>query len=249
MRAGVSKCKNAILNAFEEKKTTEEQIRRRGSKGIFAFPQLPKFVDSIHEEHGGDISKILEIEGGDHRSKRRVAGMSMSGHRRKVTTRKPNREGEEDCTVYASAKYGAPTGEKGGGVSGGGAGGGNGNFEQFLLKKRNLVANLTARFQAFTRGKGNSKEEDRWKRPKRKRDKNLCREMDKVVIARPISTDRKFLQSLADKDCSDIALEARYCSVIREALNFIDEREMFWKQHDARQPAARKSMRIAAAKV
>ena len=92
------------------------------------------------------------------------------------------------------------------------------------------------------KSKGNLKKgEDPWKRNRKRRDKNLCREMDEVVIARPISTDRKFLESLADKDCSDIAAEARYSSVIREALDFIDEREMFWKQHDAR------PMRIAAA--
>ena len=30
---------------------------------------------------------------------------------------------------------------------------------------------------------------------------------------------------------------------LREALSFIDEREMFWKQHDARQPTG-KSIRI-----
>ena len=97
------------------------------------------------------------------------------------------------------------------------------------------------------KGKGHLKE-DLWKRPKKRRDKNLCREMDEVVIARPISTDRKFLESLADKKCSDIAAEARYSSVIREALSFIDEREMFWRQHDARQPAAGKSTLLSNSK-
>ena len=86
MRAGVSKCKKAILNAFE-KKTEATPTRRRGSKGIFSFPQLPEFLDQMHEEHGGEISKTIKIEGGDHRPKRRVAGMTMGGLRRKVRWR------------------------------------------------------------------------------------------------------------------------------------------------------------------
>ena len=53
------------------------------------------------------------------------------------------------------------------------------------------------------RTKGNLKKgEEAWRRPVRQRDKGLCREMDEVVIARPISTDRKFLESLADKERS-----------------------------------------------
>ena len=63
--------------------------------------------------------------------------------------RKPNKE-DDDCTVYASARYGA-TGTNGGGAGGAasiGSGGGGGNFEATLrLKRRNLVADLTARFQ------------------------------------------------------------------------------------------------------
>ena len=50
------------------------------------------------------------------------------------------------------------------------------------------------------------KGEEPWRRPVRKRDKGLCREMDEVVIARPISTDRKFLESLADKERSGAIL-------------------------------------------
>ena len=131
--------------------------------------------------------------------------------------RKPNKE-DDDCTVYASARYGATSQGGGGGATIGNASSGSGgNFEATLrLKRRNLVADLTARFQAFMREKGHKKGEDLWKRPKKKRDKSLCREMDEVVIARPISTDRKFLESLVDKKCSDIAAEARYSSVIRE---------------------------------
>ena len=95
----------------------------------------------MHEEHGGDISKILTIEGSEHRPKRRVAGMTMGGLRRQVTMRKPKKE-DDDCTVYASAKYGA-TPQSDGGVGGGGNNGINSiNFE---LKRRNLVADMTAR--------------------------------------------------------------------------------------------------------
>ena len=93
-----------------------------------------------------------------------------------------------------------------------------------------------SRFNAFIKeSKSNPKMgQELWRRPTKKRDKNLCREMDEVVIARPMSTDRKFLESLADKRRYDIAQEARYTIVIREALSFIDEREVFWLQHDAR---------------
>ena len=65
MRVGVSKCKKAILNAFEKK--TEATRTRRDSKGIFSFPQLPEFLNRMQAENDGDISKILNIEGGEHR--------------------------------------------------------------------------------------------------------------------------------------------------------------------------------------
>ena len=80
----MAKCKEAILNAFEEKTGAVVRGGRRGSKGIFSFPRLPEFLDRMHAELGGDISKILKIEGGEHRPKRRVAGMTMGGLRRKV---------------------------------------------------------------------------------------------------------------------------------------------------------------------
>ena len=99
----------------------------------------------MHEEHGGDISKILTIEGSEHRPKRRVAGMTMGGLRRQVKMRKPEKD-DDNCTVYASAKYGA-TAQNDGGVGGGGSnGGGSGSgFINFELKRRNLVADMTAR--------------------------------------------------------------------------------------------------------
>ena len=67
----------------------------------------------------------------------------MGGLRRKVKMGKSNKD-EDDCTVYAtSATYGAPTGQMdGGGVGAGESGGGFSNFE---LKRRNLVADMTAR--------------------------------------------------------------------------------------------------------
>ena len=65
MRVGVSKCKKAILNAFEKK--TGATRTRRDSNGIFSFPQLPEFLNRMQAEHNGDISKILNIEGGEHR--------------------------------------------------------------------------------------------------------------------------------------------------------------------------------------
>ena len=43
---------------------------------------------------------------------------------------------------------------------------------------------------------------------------------------------------------SDIAQESRYTAIIKEALSFIDEREVFWVQHDAKRT---KSMRVAEA--
>ena len=243
MRAGVAKCSNAIMNAFEMKPEVQSQ---RCSAGIFAFPELPQFLDDIYEKlgGGGDIAKILRIESGEHRAKRRVAGMTLGG-RRKTATKKTGsaaRE-EENCTVYANANFGpAANGAKDGGAT-------ERSFEHFLLKRRNLVAEMTARFQAFMRGKG-AKDEVTWRRPRRRRDKALCREVDAVVVARPIATDRKFLKNLVDKDCSDIAEETRYSSVINEALRFISERERFWKQHEVRRrrpDAVRKSMRAAEA--
>ena len=67
----------------------------------------------------------------------------MGGLRRKVKMGKSNKD-EDDCTVYAtSATYGAPTGQMDGG--GGGAGESGGGFSNFELKRRNLVADMTAR--------------------------------------------------------------------------------------------------------
>ena len=242
MRAGVAKCSKAIRNAFERR---PEVQTHRSSAGIFAFPELPQFLAVIHEKLGGsgDISTILRIESGEHRPKRRVAGMTLGG-RRKTAVKKNSgaaaRE-EENCTVYANANFGpAASGAKDGGAA-------DHSFEHFLLKRRNLVAEMTARFQAFMRDKG-GKDEAAWRRPRRRRrDKGLCREVDAVVVARPISTDRKFLKSLVAKESSDIAGEARYSSVIHEALKFIGERERFWRQHEVRPNAARKSTRAAAA--
>ena len=68
--------------------------------------------------------------------------MTMGGLRRKVKMGKSNKD-EDDCTVYAtSATYGAPTGQMDGG---GGAGESGGGFSNFELKRRNLVADMTAR--------------------------------------------------------------------------------------------------------
>ena len=70
--------------------------------------------------------------------------MTMGGLRRKVKMGKSNKD-EDDCTVYAtSATYGAPTGQMDGG-GGGGAGESGGGFSNFELKRRNLVADMTAR--------------------------------------------------------------------------------------------------------
>ena len=59
-----------------------------------------------------------------------------------VAMRKANKE-DDDCTVYAaSTSYGAPAcGQNGGG----GGGDGGGGFSNFELKRRNLVADMTAR--------------------------------------------------------------------------------------------------------
>ena len=71
--------------------------------------------------------------------------MTMGGLRRKVKMGKSNKD-EDDCTVYAtSATYGAPTGQMDGGSGGGGAGESGGGFSNFELKRRNLVADMTAR--------------------------------------------------------------------------------------------------------
>ena len=67
----------------------------------------------------------------------------MGGLRRKVKMGKSNKD-EDDCTVYAtSASYGAPAGQMDGG--GAGAGESGGGFSNFELKRRNLVADMTAR--------------------------------------------------------------------------------------------------------
>ena len=69
------------------------------------------------------------------------------------------------------------------------------------------------------------------KKKKKAARKKLVREMDELLPGR-MQTDEKFLRSI-QRDPT-LAREERYQSICRETLAFIEDRQNFWSQHDAK---------------